>query len=87
MLLRVNTFCDYQVMEDFAELFEQNAEIEDLAILDFIQHGIPRQMYIRQNYFDTMDEANFRRRFRLCRQSVLIILELIEKRLEFPYDM
>jgi hypothetical protein len=38
---------------------------DDLDVLEFLENGIPRQIYERNNYFDTLDEVAFRRRFML----------------------
>ncbi|KAJ3662284.1 hypothetical protein Zmor_006639 [Zophobas morio] len=67
--------------------FDGNEELEDLAVLNFLNRGIPRTVYQRQNFFDVMDDISFRKRFRLSRQSVLQILMMIDEELEFPYDI
>jgi hypothetical protein len=52
---------------DLAEM--KNLDIheadDDLDVLEFLENGIPRQIYERNNYFDTLDEVAFRRRFML----------------------
>ena len=67
--------------------FDGNEELEDLAVLNFLNRGIPRTVYQRQNFFDVMDEISFRKRFRLSRQSVLQVFMMIDEEIEFPYDM
>jgi hypothetical protein len=62
-------------------------EDDDLDVLEFLENGIPRQIYERNNYFDTLDEVAFRRRFRLSRPIVLHLLIQIEYELEYPLDM
>ncbi|KAI4455445.1 hypothetical protein MML48_9g00016292 [Holotrichia oblita] len=60
---------------------------DDNEIQGFIVFGVPRQLYVRQNHFDNYDEANFERRFRLQRNTVLQFLQLIEHQLEYAMDM
>jgi hypothetical protein len=38
---------------------------DDLDVLEFLENGISRQIYERNNNFDTLDEVAFRRRFML----------------------
>jgi len=54
---------------------------------DFISFGLPRQIYTRSNYFLTLDEIGFQRRFRLTKEAVLFTLDLIEEDLEHPTDL
>mgnify|MGYP005983608559 FL=1 len=74
-------------MMNFVNLPDILEEDDDLDVLEFVVHGIPRQIYERKNYFDAFDEVAFRRRFRLSRASVLCLLEEIERELEYPHDM
>ncbi len=74
-------------MEIANAIFEENEDIDDLFVLDFLENRIPRQIYERSHYFDTLDEVAFRRRFRLSRESVLYILDIIQEHLEYPYDV
>ncbi|CAH1366211.1 unnamed protein product, partial [Tenebrio molitor] len=48
---------------------------------------LPRQVYVRNNYFDSYDNVNFRRRFRISKQCCLNLLVIIEERLEYPSDI
>lgn len=57
---------------------------DDEDKLNFLNFGIPRQIYDRTNYFNTLDEVSFQRRFRLSKEAVLFLLNLIEKDLEYP---
>lgn len=66
---------DYNIFED------------DLDILDQIEFGFPRHIYQRKNYFDEMDALGFFRRFRLKKETVLSLLELIEEDLEFENNL
>lgn len=47
------------------------------------QHRRRRKFKQRINYFDELDNADFKMRFRLNKQSVLLILEEIREELEF----
>lgn len=60
---------------------------DDIDILDIIDFGFPRRIYIRPNYFEDMDDLGFFRRFRLTKPSVLSVLEMIEGQLEFENDL
>lgn len=57
---------------------------DDEDELNFLNFVIPRQIYDRSNYFNTLDEVGFQRRFRLCKEAVLFLLNFIEKNLEYP---
>uniref|UniRef100_A0A6P7H1J5 Putative nuclease HARBI1 n=1 Tax=Diabrotica virgifera virgifera TaxID=50390 RepID=A0A6P7H1J5_DIAVI len=57
---------------------------DDLDLLEIIEHGFPRRVFVRPNYFQTMDNLTFFRTFRFYKETVLFILTLIEDRLEFP---
>lgn len=59
---------------------------DDLEILEIVDEGFPRRIYDRPNYFNTMDEMTFFKRFRLKKATALELLELIEEELEFPHD-
>ncbi|KAK5644374.1 hypothetical protein RI129_005674 [Pyrocoelia pectoralis] len=65
------------------DVLEEDDE-EVFVIIDLIEHGLPRQVYERADYFHQFDDAQFRRRFRLSRETVLFLLEHIEEHLEFP---
>ncbi|XP_063913017.1 putative nuclease HARBI1 [Zophobas morio] len=75
------------MMEIEIRINEDEEDVEDVEVLDFIFNGLPRQLYTRHNHFDTLDDAAFRRRFRLSRACVLDLLISIERELEFPSDM
>ena len=47
----------------------------------------PRLLRERNDWFQTYDESDFVRRFRLSKASALLLLEEIEHRLEYPSDM
>jgi hypothetical protein len=59
---------------------------DDVEILELIDFGIPRRVYDRQEYFYSMDQSSFFKRFRLTKNTVLHLLPLIEDQLEFPDD-
>lgn len=60
---------------------------DDIDVLDIINFGFPRRLYVRPNYIDDMDDLGFFRRFRLTKLSVISILEMLENRLEFDNDL
>lgn len=60
---------------------------DDLDLLDVIDFGFPRRRYERSQHFDEMDDLLFFRRFRLMKETVLHILQIIENELEYPHDL
>lgn len=60
--------------------------VDDLEILEFLEHGFPRRVYDRSNHYEEMDRLTFFRRFRLTKPTVMNLLEAIEDQLEFPDD-
>lgn len=60
---------------------------DDLDILDIIDFGFPRKIYQRKNNFRELDELTFFRRFRLMKNTVLRLLELIEGDLEYDNNL
>lgn len=69
------------------DIFANDLLEDDLEILEIINVGFPRQVYQRNEYFDNMSDLNFFKRFRLKKETVLHLLQEIEHKLEFPYDM
>lgn len=57
---------------------------DDLEVLDIIEHGFPRRVQNRPNYYQQMDELSFFKRFRLYKNTVFNVLQLIDHELEFP---
>lgn len=55
---------------------------DDLDLLDLVEHGLPRRRYERNDYFDTMDDLSFFKRFRLLKNTVERLLPEIEEELE-----
>lgn len=51
---------------------------DDLDVQDIIQNGFPRRWNDRTDYFETMDDYGFFRRFRLTKPTVAALLEEIE---------
>lgn len=43
----------------------------------------PRRLKLRRNYFDDLDDIEFKMRFRLNKNSVLLVLDSIEEELTF----
>lgn len=50
---------------------------------DIIRHRRPRRFKLRMNYFDDLDDIEFKMRFRLDKNSVLLVLNNIEEELTF----
>jgi hypothetical protein len=73
-----------EVLNIMEDLDDHNND--DIEVFDVI-NGLPRQVYVRNNYFDSYDNVNFRRRFRISKQCCLNLLVIIEERLEYPSDM
>jgi len=69
---------------NFLDIMEDDLDDEVVMIIEGIPR--PRKVYIRNSLFDNLDDFNFRKRFRLSRQTVLALLAQIEDQLEFPYD-
>ncbi|KAK5648020.1 hypothetical protein RI129_002912 [Pyrocoelia pectoralis] len=51
---------------------------DDLDILDIVEFGFPRKVYNRTNHFEDLDNLTFFKRFRLTKNTVFHLLELIE---------
>lgn len=60
---------------------------DDLDILDIIDFGYPRKIYDRKNNFEELDNLTFFKRFRLMKNTVLHLLELIEQDLEYDNNL
>ncbi|XP_050293051.1 putative nuclease HARBI1 [Anthonomus grandis grandis] len=60
---------------------------DDQEMLDIINFGFPRRNYERSEYFDSMDNFSFFRRFRLTKQTVLNFLSEIEDQIEYNNDL
>nr|CAI5849168.1 unnamed protein product [Callosobruchus analis] len=60
---------------------------DDLIALNLLEHGIPRRIYERHEYFDTMDAVTFRKRFRLPKHTVQSFLEEIREKLKVSQNM
>jgi len=80
-IVPVNDFLeDVYVILDFSDNGDETER-------DFIDFALPRQMCTRSDYFSTLDEIGFQRRFRLTKEPVLFTLDLIEEDLEHPTDL
>lgn len=60
---------------------------DDIDVLDIIDFGFPRRIYIRPNYFEDMEDLTFFKRFRLTKPTVIFLLQLLEDELEFDNDL
>lgn len=72
-----------RILEDNI-ILEDDDELDELNLIFF---GVPRQVYQRADYFHTFDEHTFFRRFRVTKSTALLILNLIEAEIEYPYDV
>lgn len=59
---------------------------DELDAYDLIVYGIPRNVHVRNNYYEEYDDLNFFRRFRLTKESVINIYEQIEDRLQYTHN-
>lgn len=59
----------------------------DFDEVNLIINGIPRQIYERNNYFDSFDDDKFYKRFRLTKPTALNIVALIEMQIEYPHNL
>lgn len=59
---------------------------DDLEILDILDFGFPRRQYEREDYFDSLDNLSFFKRFRITKQTAEATLDLIIDQLEFEND-
>ncbi|CAH1366551.1 unnamed protein product, partial [Tenebrio molitor] len=60
---------------------------DDLEEIELIEFGIPRNINIRANHFNSLPDYKFFKKFRLTKESVMKILPLLENQLEFPLDI
>lgn len=66
-------------------VFEENNVLDDFEAIERILRA-PRLIQVRRNYFEEYDEKPFSTRFRLYKHSALELLDLIERKLEYPSD-
>lgn len=62
-------------------------EGDDLDIVDIIDNGFPRRINQRAEYYFTMDDLGFFRRFRLTKPTVLNLLNQIQDVLTFDNNL
>nr|CAI5822461.1 unnamed protein product [Callosobruchus analis] len=60
---------------------------DDVDEIELIEFGIPRAIYTRANHYNNMSNHTFFKRFRLTKETVMILLPLLEDQLEFPFDV
>lgn len=60
---------------------------DESDILEIIEFGFPRQIYTRTNHFEELDDLSFYRRYRLTKKTVLYVLDLIEDKLTYPFEV
>lgn len=90
--LKLDSSCDFKMnaaieLVNFINDMEVIDDDDELDVLELIEYGVPRQIYERADYFNQMDNATFRKRFRLSKEAVQQLLLRIEDRLHFPYDL
>lgn len=63
-------------------------DVDDINDIDEndIMNYIPRMIYEREDHFHNFSENKFFERFRLKKNTVLQVLQLIENRLEYPHN-
>lgn len=71
-------------MEIEDELFGNG---DDLDIVDVIDNGFPRRVNPRADYYNTMDDLGFFRRFRLTKPTCAQVLDQIHNQLEFDNNL
>lgn len=49
---------------------------DDLEVLDIIEFGFPRRLYVRSDYYEDLDELQFFQRFRLRKATVFDVLRI-----------
>lgn len=60
---------------------------DDIDVMDIIEFGFPRRVFARPDFINEMADIEFYRRFRLRKDTVIKVLELIEDQLEFNNDL
>ncbi|KAG5867184.1 hypothetical protein JTB14_006360 [Gonioctena quinquepunctata] len=73
-------------MENFDDVLVEDFLEDDLEVLDFVDMGYPRSIFLRPNYYEKMSQMDFFRRFRLTKPTVMTLLTQIENQLEYPDD-
>ncbi|KAF5303565.1 hypothetical protein FQR65_LT08166 [Abscondita terminalis] len=67
---------------EFEDIFE-----DDLDVLEIIEFGFPRQIYLRNNPHEDLNELTFFRRIRIFKRAAQHILTLIQHELEYPHNL
>lgn len=65
-------------MDNFFDILD-----DDLDVLEIIYYGFPREIYIRKNYFEDLSPLDFFKNFRLYKDTVLQINNLIGHNLQY----
>lgn len=63
------------------------ADDNDVDEINLIIFGMPRRVYNRAHYFHSFDQKTFFQRFRVTKETSLYLLEMIERHIEFPYNL
>ncbi|KAK5647826.1 hypothetical protein RI129_003078 [Pyrocoelia pectoralis] len=73
-------------MENVQDVVDVN-RVDGVDYVDLIDNmRAPRQMYVRENYFESLDEQKFFERFRLTKNTTLYLLNKIEEQLEYEHN-
>ncbi|KAK4882442.1 hypothetical protein RN001_005761 [Aquatica leii] len=60
---------------------------DDLDVVELIEFGVPRQIYNRSDHFNSLDDYEFFKKFRLIKETVMHLLPVLENELEFPTNL
>ncbi|KAI4468077.1 hypothetical protein MML48_2g00018722 [Holotrichia oblita] len=74
-------------MNVFGEDSDDDFLNNDLEIFDIVEFRFPRNIYLRFNHFEDLDNLTFFQRFRLTKDTVMNILPQVEHLLEYPLDI
>ncbi|KAJ8937986.1 hypothetical protein NQ318_015483 [Aromia moschata] len=72
---------------DLLILGQDNDILLDLVVLDLVFNGVPRQIYIRNDHFNSMPDLLFFQHFRLKKDTILQFLPRIEERVEYIHNL
>ncbi|ENN83248.1 hypothetical protein YQE_00393, partial [Dendroctonus ponderosae] len=60
---------------------------DELDILEIIEFGFPKRIYIRNNPLEDLDELTFFKRFRLYKTTVIELMRVLQPDLEYPNEL
>lgn len=62
-------------------------EDDDEEVEEVLDLRIPRKVYVREDYFNSFEDNDFFKRFRLTKETVLQLLIQIEANLEYYHNL